>query len=479
MAPSPALRLSVVVPVYNERFTLATVVEQVLRQEGKPGIASIQMVIVDDGSTDGSREILAGLAARHPQIVPVFHERNQGKAGAIRTGIERADGEVILFQDADLEYDPNDYPRLIQPIAEGHADVVFGSRYLGADYRRILPFWHSFMNWGLTSLSNMLTDLHLTDMETCYKMFRAPILKSIPLRSSGFGLEPEITAKVAKRNLRIFEVPISYRGRSYDEGKKITWKDGCWALFYMLKYWLIDDCYREPHGDALHLVRLAPRFSGWLADLIRPFLGNRILEIGAGIGNLTARFLPRDSYLATDTEDHYLATLQSRFGQDGRAHVFRLDLAAPIDLAALGPRPDTIVCLRGLERLDDDRPALAGLFEALAPGGSLILLVPQGPHLFGSLDEAVPHRRRYTREEIRTKLGETGFVLERLDDFNRPGVFGWWLYGKVWRATTLDRLPMKIFEHLVWLFRRIDRFLPWPGLSLIAVARKPPTSPGT
>ncbi|RCK80093.1 MAG: Glycosyl transferase, family 2 [Candidatus Ozemobacter sibiricus] len=473
MAPTPSFRLSVVIPVYNERFTLATVVEQVLRQEGKPGIAAIQIVIVDDGSTDGTRDILAELAARHPQIVPIYHQRNQGKTGAIRTGIEHADGDLILFQDADLEYDPNDYPRLLQPIVDGHADVVFGSRYLGAEYRRILPFWHSIMNWGLTSLSNMLTNLHLTDMETCYKVFRAPILKSIPLRSSGFGLEPEITAKVAKRNLRIFEVPISYRGRTYDEGKKITWKDGCWALFYMLKYWLIDDCYREPHGDVLHQVRLAPRFSAWLAELIRPFLAARVLEIGAGIGNLTSRFLPREAYFATDTEEHYLATLQSRFGHDGRVKVLRFDLAAPPPAELFVPAPDTIVCLRGLERLDDDRPALARLFEILAPGGSLILLVPQGPHLFGSLDEAVPHRRRYTRTEITARLEEAGFRLERLDDFNRPGVVGWWLYGKVWRASTLDRLPMKVYEHLVWLFRRIDRFLPWPGLSLIAVARKP------
>ena len=465
-------RLSVVMPVYNERFTLDKIIRKVLEQEGKPGISTIQLVIVDDGSTDGSRDIIKELAAEYPQICVVFHEKNQGKSGAIKTGIDYADGEVIVIQDADLEYDPEEFSRLIRPICEGDADVVFGSRFLVADHRRVLYFWHSTMNWFLTNLSNMLTDLTLTDMETCYKMFRAPLLKSIPISSTGFGLEPELTAKVAKRSFRIYEVPISYRGRTYDEGKKITWRDGMWALYYILKYWLIDDCYKNSDGNVLHQISLAPRFNRWMADVIRPFLGRRILEIGAGIGNMTGRFLPRDEYIASELEPHYLETLYSRFGYMEQARVMKLDLNEPKDFVALSGTQDTVICLNVLEHIENDVAALRRMWDTLVPGGKLILLVPQGPQIFGTLDEVVKHFRRYTRDDLREKLGLTGFVVEELFDFNKPGVLGWILNGKILKTITIGKLPMKIYDHLVWLFRRIDRFLPWNGLSLIAVARK-------
>lgn len=470
-------RLSVVMPVYNERFTLATVVRKVLAQEGRPGIASIQLVVVDDGSTDGSRDLLRDLVARHPQILAVFHERNQGKTGAIRTGIARADGEVIVFQDADLEYDPAEYSRLLRPMLEGDADVVFGSRYLVADFRRVLHFRHTLMNWGLTTLSNLFTNLTVTDMETGYKMFRAPLLKSIPIRSSGFGLEPELTAKIAKRRLRVYEVPISYKGRTYEEGKKISWRDGLWALYYIVKFWLIDDCYTGVEDDPHHQASLAPRFTGWLGDVIRPFLGARILELGARIGNLTGRFLPRDGYIAGDIHDTYLATLQSRFGHEGRADVRRLDLANPDHFRDLAASQDTVICLNILQHLEDDEAALRRLHDTLQPGGRLILMVPQGPHLFCGLDRAGRHVRRYTRADLERKLAAAGFAIDHLADFNKPGVLGWWFRGKVLGGSTLGRLPMKIYDHLVWLFRRIDPLLPWPGLSLIAVASRPGTPP--
>lgn len=465
-------RLSVIMPVYNERFTLVKVIEKVLQQEGKPGIAAIQLVIVDDGSTDGSRDIITEQARLHPQILPVFHEKNQGKAGAIRTGIDRADGEVILIQDADLEYNPAEYERLIRPIFEGDADVVFGSRYLAADYRRVLYFWHSLMNWCLTNLSNMLTDLTITDMETCYKMFRAPLLKSIPIRSSGFGLEPELTAKVAKRNLRVYEVPISYKGRSYDEGKKITWKDGFWALYYIFKYWLIDDCYKDAALDVLHNVRQAPRFSRWQADVIRPFLGRRVLEIGAGIGNLTSRFLPRDEYIACDIKPQALETLRSRFRDDARVSIRSLDLNDAAHFEDLRESQDSVLCLNTLEYIEDDIAGLRRMYETLRPGGNLVLLLPQGPEFFGSLDRAVGHLRRYTRAEIGQKLGQAGFAVESIFDFNKPGVIGWVTEGKLFGSGTIGKLPMKIYDHLVWLFRLIDGILPWKGLSLVVIARK-------
>jgi glycosyltransferase involved in cell wall biosynthesis len=230
------MKLSVLMPVYNESQFIRDIVAKVLAQ-AVPGISHKEIVIVDDGSTDGTRDIVSLLAETHPdQIVKVFHERNSGKGAAIRTAVERMSGDVCIVQDADMEYDPADYPLVLEPIIQGRADVVYGSRFTGSQSKRVLFFWHYVGNQFLTLLSNMCTNLNLTDMETCYKAFRADILKSIPLRSNRFGFEPEITARIARRRLRIFEVGISYNGRTYEEGKKIGWKDGFQAIGLILKY---------------------------------------------------------------------------------------------------------------------------------------------------------------------------------------------------------------------------------------------------
>ena len=200
----------------------------------------------------------------------------------MRSAISFANGDFCLIQDADLEYDPSEYPRLLRPLLDGRADAVFGSRYLSSEQTRILPFWHSMINKGLTLVSNMFCNLNCTDMETCYKVFRTDLLKSIPIRSDRFGFEPEITMKCAKRKLRIYEVPISYHGRTYEEGKKIGWKDGVKALGVILKYWLIDDLYSEPYGRAfLNNMTGTPQYLNWVTRLLRPYLGDIVLELGA------------------------------------------------------------------------------------------------------------------------------------------------------------------------------------------------------
>ena len=225
------MKLSVVMPVFNEQATLQTVVERVL----SVGI-EVELLCVDDGSTDGSRQILTDLGKKNPQMLVLLQPKNMGKGAALRRGIQEATGDYVIIQDADLEYDPNDYRSLLAPLESGQADVVYGSRFVGAGPHRVLYFWHSVGNWLLTLISNMITNLNMTDMETCYKVFRREVIQAIPLQEDRFGFEPEITVKIAKRQLRVYEVGISYWGRTYAEGKKIGWKDGLQALWCLAKY---------------------------------------------------------------------------------------------------------------------------------------------------------------------------------------------------------------------------------------------------
>ena len=229
------MRLSIIMPVYNERETLREILRQVRAVE-LPDIEK-EIIVIDDGSTDGSRDILND-EAQAGDLVVLYHEKNRGKGAAVRTGIDHASGDIIIIQDADLEYDPRDYEKLIQPIIEGRVTVVYGSRFLGP--RKAMLFWHMLGNKLLTLTTNILYNTILSDMETCYKCFRADVVKDIPLRARRFELEPEITAKVLKRGHRIFEVPISYYGREYHEGKKISWRDAPLAFWTLLKYRFVD-----------------------------------------------------------------------------------------------------------------------------------------------------------------------------------------------------------------------------------------------
>jgi glycosyltransferase involved in cell wall biosynthesis len=233
-AKGRAMKLSVVIPVYNERETIEDIAARV--EAADAGMPK-EMILVDDGSTDGTRDILRRMEAAHPNWRILYHERNRGKGAALRTGFAAATGSFVIIQDADLEYDPSDYRTLLKPMVEGRADVVYGSRFVGGGPHRVAFYWHSVGNRFLTTLSNMMTNLNLTDMEVCYKVFRKEVLDSIHLREERFGFEVEITAKVARgAKWRVFEVPIAYYGRSYAEGKKITWRDGVQALWCILKY---------------------------------------------------------------------------------------------------------------------------------------------------------------------------------------------------------------------------------------------------
>ncbi len=467
------MKLSVIVPVYNERYLVRDLLARVLAV-ADPAIAELEVVVVDDGSTDGTREILRELAAREPRLRYLEHERNRGKGAAIRTGIAAATGDVTLFQDADLEYDPRDYPRLVRPILEDGADVVYGSRFLAGGRRRVLRYRHARINRFLTWVSNLLTDLDLSDMETCYKVFRTELLKSIPLRSNDFALEPEITAKIAKRGFRIFEVPVSYLGRNHLEGKKIGWRDGIKALATMIRFWLVDDVYAPDQYGSHILTSLekARRFNRWMSDEVRPHVGARVLEIGAGIGNITVWLLPRDSWMASDINPNYLHYLQNLTAAKPYLEVARVDVERAGDFTALAGRFDTVLCLNVLEHVADPLQALRNMRSALEPGGKLVLYVPHGRGLYSSLDEVLGHRCRYDRAMLARELADAGFALVEQRFFNRAAVPGWWWNGRILKRRSFSRVQLKLFDLAVPVLRLVDRLLPWNGLGLVAIARR-------
>jgi 2-polyprenyl-3-methyl-5-hydroxy-6-metoxy-1,4-benzoquinol methylase len=376
-------------------------------------------------------------------------------------------------QDADLEYNPAEIGKLMGPLLRGDADAVFGSRFLVAGETRVLYFWHSVANGMLTLLCNIASDLNLTDMETCYKAFRTQFVKSIPLTSERFGMEPEITIKLARRKARIYETPISYHGRTYEEGKKIGLKDAFEALWVILRMRFTSHIYKDAVPHVLETLSVAPRFNRWMADTISPFIGTRVLEIGAGMGNLTRTLCRhRKLYVATDLNPEYVEQLRMAFRHRPLVQVAPLDTENPEDFRPFEDSFDTVLCLHILEHLADDDAALRRIRSLLQPAGRLILLVPNDPSAFGSLDTALGHKRRYARSQLSTLVEEAGFEVENIVDFNRVSTPGWRFTGKVLRSKTVSSFGLKVFDRFVWLWRRIDGSLPWQPMSLIVVARR-------
>ncbi|MFN9432963.1 MAG: glycosyltransferase [Acidobacteriota bacterium] len=466
------MKVSILIPVYNERAVVEKSLAMVLAAP-LPENLERELVIVDDCSRDGTSEILKRFAAEHQQVRLFRHEVNQGKGAAVRFAIEQAEGDFCLIQDADLEYDANEYPVLMAPLLSGRADAVFGSRYLSGEQRRVLPFWHSMINLFLTLMSNMLSNLHLTDMETCYKVFRTDLLKSIPIRSDRFGFEPEITMKCAKRKFRIYEVPISYHGRTYEEGKKIGWRDGVKALGVMLYFWLVDDLYKDSYGkNYLNTMTGTPAYLNWLVSLVRPQLGDRVIELGAGLGSLSGMLMgKRLRYVAGEKDPLSLHSLRNRFLRTPNVEVRELSAGDAAGFAGLEAQFDTALLLKTLEYTQRPEDALRQMHRCLVPGGKLILSVPQGAAL-NSLDRGMGYQHRFTQARLQPLLAQSGFTLVETRQVNKLGRLAWAIFGGVFGQDSINKLSLKIFDKTVWLTRMLDAVLPWNGLSLILVARK-------
>ena len=460
-------QLSVIIPVYNERYTVRELIRRVVAVD-----VSKEIVMVDDGSTDGTSEILVSLAERYPDVIRLFKQPfNQGKGAAIRRGIQEATGEFLIIQDADLEYDPGEYPILLKPLLSGEADVVYGSRFV-AGYRRVHLFWHTVANRLLTLVTNILTNLNLTDMETCYKAFRTDLIKRIPLRSNRFGFEPEVTIKIAKLGCRIFEVPISYHGRDYSEGKKIGPKDAVSALWTLLKHWMISDIGHVGQHTLARMRELGS-YNQVMFKLFSRYLGRRVLEIGSGAGNLSRFLLDRDAVVLSDYEDEYLHLLRRRFGSYENVEIRCLDLNTFRAEDVTHDAIDSVVCLNVLEHIENDRYVLSQLFQAIKPGGVVCVLVPAHQELYSDLDRNLGHFRRYTEASLTSLFRETGFVVETSRYFNWIGAIGWYFFGRVLKRPHITKVATRGFGLVSRLRALEERYRFNFGLSVIAVGRKP------
>ncbi|MDR3198150.1 MAG: glycosyltransferase [Planctomycetaceae bacterium] len=462
--------LSILIPVYNEQAYLERLVERVVAAWLPEGLEK-EIIIVNDASTDRTPEVIRKLCGRYPVIRVFDQPANQGKGAAIRRAIEEMTGDFAIIQDADLEYDPNEYHIVLKPLLEGYADVVYGSRFASREMRKVLFYHHKIGNCLLTFFSNLVTGLDLTDMETCYKAFRGQVLKSIPLRSNRFGIEPEITVKIAKRRLSVYEVPISYHGRNYSEGKKIGWKDGISAVWTILKYWFLDDYAKE--SDTLQ-VRNSPdslrRYHHHIVRCSLPYLGNNILELESHAGLISCLLPQRERLVVSDHREECVRFLENQFDGNAVVRVLRLDPNSNSEETLPNNEFDSVLYVHGLQKTENDTATLKQIYKMLRPGGNAVLVVPQHPLLFCELDKTLGYKRRYTKRCLRQLCREAGFRVVKCQSVHVAAYFSWLVNGVLFRRSKIGKVQLKILNMLT-PFSGLLTFL-LPGGNLFVVAEK-------
>lgn len=473
----PAIaKLSIIVPVYNEIRTLETVLDSLLAVDLP---CDREIVVVDDCSADGSRAMIERFAGIHPSIRGIYHDRNQGKGAAIRTAIEEVSGDWVIIQDADLEYDPEDIKTMLVPVQDGVADAVFGTRFAPATYRRALHFWHTQANRLLTLLANMLADLNVTDMETCYKLIRADILKSLNIRSDAFNIEPELVIKLARWGARIYEVPISYRGRTYEEGKKIGARDALQALLAMIRHRFFEPRYCK--HDRFLLAQALQRCRGyneWLYSKVNRYVGEEVIEVGSGIGNLSRLLLEKNRLVCTDSDQFYVDRLSQKYGHLNNVRIYRADPSQKDFLSHAEEADfDSALCINLLEHESDDAGVLRNVARALKAGGYVIVMAPNGPNLYSKLDESLGHVRRYDEASMRSVIEQAGLDVVEVKGCNRLSALGWRVLGKWFGRREVSPRHISVLRLILPLIRLTDAIPFHRYNTLIGVAQTRDATP--
>lgn len=464
----PFRKLSVLMPIYNERWTLAEIVRRVL---ASPVELEIELVAVDDCSSDGSWDLLQKLAAADSRIRPFRHPVNLGKGGAIRTAMDHMTGDLALVQDADLEYDPRDYPQLLEPLTAGLADAVFGSRYLGTP-RPANHLWHTLVNKFLTITSNLFTGLNLTDMETCYKLVRTDILRRLRIQAKTFTFEPELTCRLAQWGTRIYEVPVRYEGRSLLEGKKIRPIDGIKALWEIFRSAVLDTQFTSDlaHYDLVARQNARAEQKALAAEL-SVHVGRRVLDVSAGLGSLGGRMLSRDHVVLADSRAEYVAGLHRRFAVRENTSIEQADLFSDADLARWQRGNfDTVLCGDLLERVADDRAALARLATILPEQGHLVVTALGGTLTTG--DRTIGRERRYRLAELCERVEAAGFEVVHACESGKLRGLSERLVNYFGESTVASPRQIAWNDRLLPFTRWTDHVLPGAGSQLVVVGRK-------
>ncbi len=474
--------LAVVMVCENEAHTIERLVESVLASP-----LTAQLVVVDDGSTDGTPEIVAKV--QDPRVLVIRQGVSLGKGAALRRGFAEATAPYIVVQDADLEYDPDDYARLLGPLVAGHADIVYGTRF-SARAHRVLPFTFSTANRIITLASNVSTDLNMTDVMTGYKAFRREVLESFELEHDRFGFEIEFTAKAARAGWRFYEIAVSFEGRASGQVSKVSWLDGLRVAYCVGRYSDVGVRLSRPRlqladdadgmvafddadvelEDSLDNLDDAANYADWIVEMIEPYVGGDIVEIGAGHGTMSERLARLGAVTASELSPRAAERLRERFA--GSA----ISVAEGAADVVMGDEQfDSAVLINVLEHIPDDLGALSAIYRGLRPGGTVAVFVPAHELLYGHFDRAIGHQRRYRRSTLAQALTMAGFDLVELRYVNLPGFFAWFAVARVMHRTPTESSLARAFDRLaVPVIRVVEKRWQVPiGVSLLAAGRKP------